>query len=61
MKKHFGDDVLNKDRSVNREKLAELIFNDRDKRKLLNKCLHGLIALEMVKQILSAFIKGIFF
>jgi len=58
VKKHFGDEVLNDDQTVNREKLGELIFNDINKRKLLNKCLHGLIAWEMVKQILSAFFKG---
>lgn len=58
VKKHFGDEILNQDGTINREKLANIIFNDRKKRHLLNKNLHGLIAFEMFKQIFVAFCKG---
>ena len=56
--KLFGNEILNVDQTINREKLAEIIFNDSTKRKQLNKCLHSLIAIEMVKQIFWLIIKG---
>lgn len=36
----FGDGVLNPDRTVNRKKLGEIIFNDESKRKALNEITH---------------------
>ncbi len=56
--KHFGNDILNSDKTINREMLGQIIFNDATKRKILNKCLHGLIAFEMFKQIFFAFLHG---
>src|SRR5689334_13949019 len=39
LKKHFGDDIYTKEQ-LNRSKLAEIVFNDPDKLKLLNKLVH---------------------
>ena len=52
--------MLNEDKTINRDALARIIFADQSKRKLLNQCLHHLIAFEMFKQILFAFFKGNF-
>ena len=38
--------------------MAQIIFNDAKKRKLLNKCLHDLILFEIIKQIFLYFLKG---
>ena len=58
IKKIFGDEVLNSDQTINRDKLGEIIFADAVKRRLLNRSLHGLIAFEIFKQIFIYFIKG---
>ncbi|MEJ7710399.1 MAG: dephospho-CoA kinase [Pyrinomonadaceae bacterium] len=39
----FGAEVLLPDNSLNRQKLAEIIFSDKGKRLLLNSILHPLI------------------
>jgi len=57
--KRFGREILNDDETINREKLGEIIFQDSDQRRELNKCLHNLIAIEMIKQIFWLFVKGI--
>ncbi|MEK6656675.1 MAG: dephospho-CoA kinase [Nitrospirota bacterium] len=36
----FGKGVLNKDNSINRKKLAEIVFNNKKKRELLNSIVH---------------------
>lgn len=59
IKKYFGEDVFNSDGSINRDKLGEIIFSDSNKRKILNKCLHDLIIIEIFKQIFYNFITGI--
>ena len=56
--KIFGDSILNQDQTINRDKLGAIIFNDSNKRKQLNKCLHGLIIFEMLKEIFLILIKG---
>jgi len=38
--KEFGDEVLSPDGTVNRKKLGETVFNDEQKRKLLNEITH---------------------
>lgn len=59
MRAIFGDEVLNPaDQTINREKLGEIVFADASKRRALNKSLHGLIALEIVKQILWNLVHG---
>ena len=53
-----GNEILNEDNTLNREKLGKIIFDDETKRKLLNKALHGLIRLEMLKQVFWHFLSG---
>jgi len=36
----FGRDILNPDETINRKKLGEIIFNDNEKRKILNNITH---------------------
>jgi len=40
---HFGEKILNKDRTINRKKLGTIVFSDEKERKLLNKTLHPLV------------------
>jgi len=47
----FGQEVLNKNGTLNRKKLAEAIFRDRQKRKSLNVIMHHKIIAEMKKRI----------
>jgi dephospho-CoA kinase len=42
----FGREILNKDKTLNRKKLAAIIFADADKRKALNAILHPVILKE---------------
>lgn len=37
---HFGKGIQLPDGCINRRKLGEIVFNDREKREFLNKCLH---------------------
>ena len=43
IKKHFGDDVIRENGTVDRVKLGRIIFSDDEKRGLLNHLLHPLI------------------
>jgi dephospho-CoA kinase len=36
----FGDAILNPDKTVNRKKLGDIIFNDKEKREILNNITH---------------------
>ncbi len=38
--KNFGKGILNKDNSINRKKLAEIVFNNKKERELLNSIVH---------------------
>lgn len=38
--RHFGDEILREDRSIDRRKLGETVFGDREKRELLNRLVH---------------------
>lgn len=38
--KEFGNDILNDDKTIDRVKLAKIVFNDDKKLKLLNECIH---------------------
>ena len=42
----FGPDILNQDRTINRQKLAALVFNNPDKLQKLNSIVHPEIARE---------------
>jgi dephospho-CoA kinase len=47
---HFGDEVLNEDGSLNREKLGKRIFKSEEERKKLNSIIHPAIRNEMIRQ-----------
>jgi len=40
----FGNDILNKDRSINRNKLANIVFNNKNLLKILNEIIHPEVA-----------------
>lgn len=42
----FGETVLNKDKTLDRRKVADIIYRDPEKRKILNSILHPLIIKE---------------
>lgn len=46
----FGSDILKKDKTLNREKLGEIIFSHKEKRKQLNNIVHPAVRKEMLKQ-----------
>ncbi len=41
--KHFGRDILNPDRTINRRRLGEIVFANRREREWLNRLLHPLV------------------
>lgn len=47
----FGEQVLNKDRTLNREKLREIVFNDKNKRKKLESFTHPRIGIEYQQRV----------
>lgn len=47
----FGEAALNPDKTINRERLGEIVFADRKKRERLNKITHPRIGEELLKQI----------
>jgi dephospho-CoA kinase len=46
----FGDELITADGSLNRQKMRDLVFNDPNAKKRLEKILHPLIKLEIQKQ-----------
>lgn len=46
----FGEDVIKKDGSMDREKVGSIIFHEPAKRKMLNDIIHPAIRVEMVRQ-----------
>jgi len=48
--RHFGSDILNEDKTINRSKLREIIFADSNKREWLEKLLHPIIRQELFSQ-----------
>jgi len=46
---HFGEEILAPDGTINRQKLADIIFKDKDKRLLINQLTHPVV-LEAVKK-----------
>jgi len=52
----FGSSILEKDGSLNRAKLASIMFSSDNARKRLNRCTHFYIKLEILKQVLNAFL-----
>lgn len=47
----FGSDILNSDRSINRKKLGQIIFNDDTRRKRLNRITHPRIMAKIKEKI----------
>ena len=54
IRKQFGDDYLHPDGTLNREKLASLVFSDEEARKRLNAITHPLIRQKMDEQVREA-------
>lgn len=48
---HFGKEILSQEGELDRTLLGELVFNDEEKRSLLNHLLHPLIEEEIVKKL----------
>jgi len=49
--KKFGEEILNRNRTLNRKRLAGIIFGDRQKRKSLNEIMHPEIIAEIERRI----------
>lgn len=47
----FGRDVLNEDKTINRKKLANIVFTNKEKLKVLNEITHPIILNEIKRQI----------
>lgn len=47
----FGDEILNKDRTINRPALGEIVFHDKGKLSLLNSITHKNVDEEILKRI----------
>ncbi len=47
----FGEQVLLEDKTLNREKLREIVFNDVEKRKMLESFIHPVISEEYLKHV----------
>ncbi len=41
--RHFGDDIVQRDGSLDRKKMAAIVFSDEEKRLLLNSIIHPLV------------------
>ncbi|RWS11002.1 dephospho-CoA kinase-like protein [Dinothrombium tinctorium] len=57
IKQTFGEEVIQADLSLDRAKLAAIIFNDSSKRQALNSIVHPEIYKRMLKQLLILFLK----
>lgn len=54
---HFGENILNKDKTINRTKLGAIVYSDEKKRKFLNELLHPLV-LEKKKEVIHLLQNG---
>lgn len=54
----FGKDILNKDRTINRNKLAKLVFNNKELLKSLNKIMHPEV-IRIIREKIKAVSAGI--
>lgn len=48
--KEFGEDILNEDKTINRQKLGSIVFNDKNKLERLNEISHKIIVDEILRQ-----------
>lgn len=58
IKQHFGEDVLTDSGELNREKLADIVFSDEEKRRLLNSITHPEIHKAMAWKVIGCFLSG---
>ena len=58
IKRRFGDDIIQTNGEINREKLGQIIFTDQTKRKLLNSITHPEIYKSMLWKVVKAFVSG---
>ena len=54
IRKHFGDQILNNDGTINRAALGQIIFSDRNQRIALNRRTHPFIILTMLWRLFTA-------
>lgn len=54
----FGADILREDGYIDRPKLAKIIFEDDEKRRLLNACTHPFIQKAILFQVIKHFFSG---
>jgi len=59
VKEKFGQEVINPDQSINRGRLAELIFSDPGKKALLEKITHPRIGEEIMRELEKAKKQGV--
>lgn len=58
IKEHFGDGVFNDDETLNRDKLGQVIFDDIEKRRVLNRLTHPVIHRTIYKEVFKYFFRG---
>ena len=51
--KHFGNEILNEDQTINRSKLGQIVFNDSEKLLLLNQIMHPAVKTYILEWIAS--------
>ena len=49
--RHFGEEILHGDRKIDRRRLGEMVFADREKRELLNRIIHPAIFAEWQRRL----------
>ncbi|MBT9174897.1 MAG: Dephospho-CoA kinase [candidate division WS2 bacterium] len=52
--KIFGENILNENREINRKALAEIVFSDEEKKRLLNSIMHPPMTSIIEKEIIEA-------
>lgn len=58
IKRHFGDDIVFPDGTLDRKKLGSIIFNDENKRKVLNGIVHPAVRRAMFWGVVRAWLRG---
>lgn len=56
--KHFGEDILQTDGSLDRPKLGAIVFNDEAQRKVLNSIVHPAVWKAIAWEVASHWLKG---
>lgn len=54
IRRHFGEEVMNNDGTLNRAALGRIVFSDRKQRAALNRRIHPFIILDMLNRVLVA-------